>query len=158
VLNTNQSSTVSAWLKWDGDSTTASRTALSQGGANVSGFFVGCRLFAATNTMRWSGMRRSVDSTTSAPSTLDGGPCTPGVWTHVTLVHDAIAKAHHLYINGVRLHTQVYLGTWHAPGSFTVGRAQWRTPTDYFNGSVDRVRVWAGVLPDADIAALAQEP
>jgi len=77
-------------------------------------------------------------------------------WTHLTGVYDATAGQLRLYVNGTLAGSTACACAWHAAGSLAIGRAKWLgTPSDWWPGSIDDVRVYSGVLSAAQIAYLA---
>ncbi|MFF0253887.1 LamG domain-containing protein [Micromonospora zamorensis] len=153
VLRTDQSYTVSAWARWTGGG--GARTVIAQDGTEISGFYLGCRTDSSGS--KWSAMNRTVDSATSGARYANGGTCQPNTWVHLTAVQDVSAQTLSLYVNGTLAARTGASSPWQASGPLTVGRGRWRTPTDWFTGDIDRVRVWQGALSDADIAALFAE-
>ncbi|MCW6004753.1 DNRLRE domain-containing protein [Micromonospora sp. CPCC 205371] len=153
VLRTDQSFSVSAWVQlyqmpgWH-------QSAVTQDGTNNSGFFFGSRnysegkkwSFAMTNTDVGNG-GGWVDAKSTAVITEDD----EGRWVHLVGVYDAAAQQIRLYVDGQLIATAARTARWQANGPLAIGRAQWAAggvsqPSDWFNGSVDAVRVYAGVL------------
>ncbi|MFC4147212.1 LamG domain-containing protein [Micromonospora mangrovi] len=150
VLRTDQSYTVSAWVRWTGGG--GARTVIAQDGTEISGFYLGCRTDATGS--KWSAMNRTVDSATSGARYANGGTCQANTWVHLTAVQDVGAQTLSLYINGALSARTTAATPWRANGGLTVGRGKWRTPADWFDGDIDRVRVWQGAMTDAEIAAV----
>ncbi|SBT38136.1 LamG domain-containing protein [Micromonospora auratinigra] len=151
VLRTDQSYTVSAWVRWNGG--TGARTVLAQDGTSASGFYVACRNDA--NGIKWSIMTRSSDSTSSSGRYAVGGTCAMNTWVHLTAVHDVVAGEISLYINGAFSAKSINPAPWQANGALTVGRGKWSgVATDWFNGDIDRVRIWQGALSGPEIQAV----
>jgi chitodextrinase len=86
-------------------------------------------------------------------SDLDSGtPLTIGAWTHVAMVHDGAKDI--IYFNGVKVNEKNAPGTLD-PTVKPLGIGF--DPIDvnnYFNGSLDEVRIYKKALTDAEIAAL----
>lgn len=77
-----------------------------------------------------------------------GGPVpSPGQWNHVALVYDSAQGRLRLYVNGALVKTDDagVTGTINPSGDFHVGRLQGDSGSDYFDGEIDEVRLWAGV-------------
>jgi len=70
-----------------------------------------------------------------------------GQWNHVALVYDSALGELHLYVNGALVNTDDtgVAGTIDPSGDFHVGRFEDGGGSDYFDGEIDEVRVWAGV-------------
>jgi len=151
VLRTDQSYTVTAWVRFTGGM--GARTVIAQDGQQVSSLFLSCRTDASGSA--WSVMYRNVDSTSSSAVYGWGSACVVNKWTHVAAVLDRTAGTLSLYIDGVLAARSTLAYTpWHASGPLTVGRAKWGGPADWFTGDIDRVQVWQGALTDADIQAV----
>jgi len=74
-----------------------------------------------------------------------------GVWVHWAFTFNAVSFVGELFINGVSQGTKTFATINATPGNFRVGvRA---TATDPFNGSIDEVAVYSGVLGRERIAA-----
>ncbi|WBC17746.1 LamG domain-containing protein [Micromonospora sp. WMMA1998] len=150
ALRSDQSYTISAWLRPDANDGT--RTAIAQEGNVVSGLFLGCR---TNTTPQWAFMQASgVDYSTKQ---VWGAPCSVNTWTHVVGVYDATAGQQRLYVNGKLIASGALPTGWHAAGAFTVGRAKWGSPVDFWNGGIDRVRLWQGVISDQEVDAQWKE-
>lgn len=153
ALRTDQPFTVSAWLSAR-EVPQRNGTAVGQDGAQISGFFLGYR--TTTTPGPWAFIVRSTDSTNSGTWQAGGGSLTPGRWTHVVGVYDPAAGQVRLYVDGELAATANAGSGWHADGPLTIGRAKWQDPTDWFDGFVDDVRVYQGVLPPSEIDKLYQ--
>ncbi|MCA2219134.1 LamG-like jellyroll fold domain-containing protein [Jidongwangia harbinensis] len=84
-------------------------------------------------------------------------PMTPelGRWYHVTGVRDAAGELR-LFVDGRRVATTAGGAGDVSTGPLAVGRARWSGQnTDYWNGSIDDVRVVNRALSDAEVAALS---
>lgn len=81
---------------------------------------------------------------------------TVGVWYHVASVRDVATNKVKLYVNGVKA-SEANLGAvtagYSAPILGFIG-ARTPTPTSYFNGTVDDVRIYNRALSDAEISQL----
>ncbi|MEW2444695.1 LamG domain-containing protein [Micromonospora marina] len=151
VLRTDQSYTVSAWVRFAGGS--GARTVIAQDGANISSSFLSCRTDA--NGSRWSVMVRSGDSTAASGLYVNGSDCMVNQWAHLTAVQDVTTKTISLYVNGVLVNQSTpAFAPWHGAGGLSIGRGKWGAPTDYFNGDIDRVQVWHGALSAAEVNAV----
>ncbi|MEU7950454.1 LamG domain-containing protein [Micromonospora chalcea] len=150
VLRTDQSYTVSAWVRFAGGA--GARTVIAQDGVNISSSFLSCRTDA--NGSKWSIMLRSGDLTSAPGFYVTGSTCLVNQWTHLTAVQDATSRTMSLYVDG-NLFSQLTptFNPWHGTGGLAVGRGRWGAPTDYFNGDIDRVQVWQGALSAAEVQA-----
>lgn len=155
VIDTSKSYSVSAWVKLNDDGTNYS--VVSQDGDRRSSF----KLIYASWQDRWtlSLPETDADSTTVARAISDAPP-ELGEWTHLVGTYDAASRGLRLYVNG-QLNDEVTLGraAWNASGPFAVGRGKWRGAAwDWFNGSIDNVRVYDRVINAEDAADLANDP
>jgi hypothetical protein len=154
VMRTDQSFSVSAWVSLKAFPT-RNLTVASQDGTYQSNFFLGVRLYGGVP--RWSFSMENADSTSTVAFThvysADAIVADDtGAWVHVVGVYDATAQQQQLYVNGVPATPAARTARWHAAGPFNIGRGLYSAvggspnPTDYFQGEVDDVRVYAGVL------------
>lgn len=151
VLETQASYTVSAWVRLDAASTTA--TVLGQDGTYYSPFFLGYCLAAD----RWCLRLADVDAATSPMdnqrvNSLDAPQVK--VWTHLAAVVNTSAKTLTLYVNGVAQGSDTLTtGNWSAAGALQIGRVKFKgSYVDYFPGEVDEVTVWQDALTPELIA------
>jgi hypothetical protein len=162
VLHTDQSFTVSTWVKL-GNVPTHNYTALGQDGNYVSAFYLGYRIFGGT-TPRWSFSMKDIDSDASgvtwmhayAPATLTAADV--GKWVHLVGVYDAATGGMSLYVDGALAGTATRTATpWDATGPMTIGTAWYTQPggtpglVDHWNGTIDTVTVYAGAVPATSI-------
>ncbi len=151
VIDTSASFTVSAWVKLD--NTNGYQTFVSEDGTNVAAFYLQLR----GDTGRFAFTRIAYDST-AAYGAIATSPIVPqdGVWYLLTGVYDAQAGTQSLYVNGALQQTVPSIAPWSATGPLAVGRGFYNgSPTDWVSGSIDDVRAYSGVLPAAQIKALA---
>jgi len=165
VIHTDQSFTVSAWVRvGDADPSTTvpdlpdgARTAVSQTGQWISGFFLGYRP-ASDGTQRWAMGMKDIDSddgpwvtirSTTVVSTADVGR-----WHHLVGVYDAGAATLTLYVDGALAGTLPRPSRWQATGPLMIGAAWWSPAggqpalVDQWRGDLDEIRVYAGVVTD----------
>ncbi|HEX8347408.1 MAG TPA: LamG-like jellyroll fold domain-containing protein [Actinoplanes sp.] len=153
-VRTNASLTVSSWVYLTSSGVT--RTAVSQAGTNVSGFYL--QYHGALN--RWVFTMPWQDATTSSGDLVQS-TVVPALntWVHLAGVYDATAGTIRLYVNGADqgsvAHTAAH--TFDATGPTEVGRARFGGPSDGWTGSIDSVRAYQRVLSATDIAALSTE-
>jgi hypothetical protein len=149
VVRTDAGFTVTAWVK--PTSISGYRSAVSQDGARVSGFFL--QYSAGDN--RWAFAMAAADADNAATTrALSAAAPTLNAWTHLAGVYDPDAKQLRLYVNGALEGTAAYSAGWRATGSLAIGRARWNGgAVDFFAGLVDEVRTFDHALPADDIAA-----
>ncbi|TCC32370.1 LamG-like jellyroll fold domain-containing protein [Kribbella sindirgiensis] len=155
AVDTGKSFTVSAWVKLD-QAGTVYRTAVSQNGSRLSGFF----LQYNPNTKKWNFMMPASDADAAARHVAASvGPAVPGRWTHLAGVFDDSTKQVTLYVDGVQGTTASHSTPWRAAGATQLGRAQYQaTGADNWLGSLDDVQVFDRVLTTAEIDDLAGKP
>ncbi|MEU8322268.1 DNRLRE domain-containing protein [Nonomuraea sp. NPDC048881] len=141
VIQTNESFTVSAWLRWadkEGD-----YTVIEQRGIHQAPFRLGNTpdhglVFTFTS---------SDAGDAAAEGVLSGVEPPVGEWFHLAGVYDATAKSVTLYLNGQPIKTEpLSFVPWHGVQGMTLGTR--------IIGDLDDVQVFQRVLPAADIAAL----
>ncbi|NKE60065.1 LamG domain-containing protein [Lentzea sp. PSKA42] len=148
AIGTDRSFSVTAWAR--ADQTTGLATVVSQDGTKASGF----KLRAKDG--KWSMASISTDNPDTA-SVVEavGGSVQIGQWTHLAGVYDAGTKQILLYVNGVLAGSVAHTQSWNAGGGLQIGRALWRTPVEYFKGSIDDVSVYSRALFAGDVQAMA---
>ncbi|MFE2350006.1 LamG-like jellyroll fold domain-containing protein [Kitasatospora cineracea] len=158
VLDTSRSYSVSAWVKFDGSTT--SRVAVSQNGTDYYAFALGAYLISDTY-MRWTFKVQSAagdsDSTTFAVSAPTDAPI--GQWAHLAGVYDSEARTIVLYVNGVKAgSTNVPSVLWDGHGPVQIGRDRWKGNWSAgWPGAVDEVKLWDRPLSAADAAKVAAD-
>ncbi|MFI6317115.1 LamG-like jellyroll fold domain-containing protein [Nonomuraea sp. NPDC050556] len=148
VLRTDASYTVGTWVKLT--DATRSVTAVSQDGAQTSGFVLG--FDAAAN--RWK------FTPTPATGTAIGVPSTSapqtGVWTHLAGVFDAAAGKARLYVNGVLQGDTAFTAPIVTNGAMAIGRNQSTgSPGQFWQGDLDEVIAYQRVLSDQEISQMS---
>ncbi|NEA30675.1 LamG-like jellyroll fold domain-containing protein [Streptomyces sp. SID13031] len=133
----------------------AAESIVGQDGPQSEGFSL--RYFGG----RWSFGLSSADAPSPTIIEATSDPAKPatmpdaGHWMHLTGVYDAGARQVRLYVNGALVNTtDVPAGTFisNVPGGVIIGRAKrGGVATRFFNGSVDEVQIYNGVLPDRQI-------
>ncbi|MCK2241356.1 MULTISPECIES: LamG domain-containing protein [unclassified Crossiella] len=150
-FRTDQSYTVSAWVRAE-EIANRAQTVVSAGDPRYSPFLLQYR----PEQRRWGFLVSCDPNRPCGGTALSAAEAKPGEWVHLTGVYDAVARQARLYVDGVRAGVEQNVTGWHGAGDLLVGRAQWDgQPTDYFNGAVDEVKVFAGVPSDAEISQLA---
>ncbi|MEV6525806.1 LamG-like jellyroll fold domain-containing protein [Longispora sp. NPDC051575] len=156
VLNTDQSFSVSAWVRLQAMPTWNS-VVLSQEGTKNSAFALryanqgggkGSWAFTCLTTD---------DSATSFSDALGQAPLTSADlnrWQHLVGVYDASRAELRLYVDDV-LQNTAPCRVWNAGGRFTVGRGKWNgADADRWTGDIDEVKVLAGVVVPAKVIAV----
>ena len=133
-------------------------TAVSQDGANVSGFYLQCTSpSAGSDGSKFAFSLINTDATTGT-TVRATSPFTPLVntWYHLVGVYDATNQRSHLYVNGTLAGTQTIASNWNATGETVIGRAKFGGPTDYWPGLIDDVQLYSQALVASDILTLYQ--
>ncbi len=82
-----------------------------------------------------------------------------GVWTHVAGTYDTASDQLTLYVDGVQVATGIHPNAWRATGALTIGRSEWNnTPSDFWPGAIDDVRVYDRLLTADEVVGLAGSP
>jgi hypothetical protein len=151
ALNTDQSFTVSAWVRLTDNSTY--RTAVSQDGVHNTPF----QLQLSASCRCWAFKLQSADVPLPTQYIAQAASAAQlNTWTHLVGVYDATRQTMALYVNGVlAASASAPLVPWQAGGALTIGRTRWNDGyTDYWAGSVDEVKVLQGALPASAVANL----
>ena len=141
VLNLNTSFTVSAWVN---RSTTTNRTILSKRNSTFTeGYDLGINA-AGKAEMSWMVGVTKYTITSNVVIPQDK-------WHHIAVIYDGTKAT--IYIDGITLaSTAKTLPTVPATTqSFLIAAADGVTPTSYFKGSIDEVRVWKVALTPAQL-------
>lgn len=141
VLDLNTSFTVSAWIKRSG----TNQTILSKrNGAFTTGYDLGIN-GSGNVAMRWmNGSMQTLTSSVSIPA---------GKWHNVAVIYDSTLPTDKakLFIDGVK-DTSANLTIPSANSeSFLIAAADGITPTSFFNGTIDEVRIWDIALSDKQL-------
>lgn len=162
-IRTDQSFTAAAWVL-PADLGASARTVLSQHSGGGAGFTLSYRPgtgdgdgggWSAALPHAWTG-------TQPTPVAVAPGTAAEGTPSHLMMVYDAGAATLSLYVDGaladraapVAPRPQAVLN------ALQIGRSRTSAGTfqSHFDGLVDEVRVWTGVLDAAQIERLAGEP
>ncbi|MEV6413985.1 LamG domain-containing protein [Kribbella sp. NPDC051718] len=153
AARTDNSFSISAWVKPESQSDTRGMAIASQQGNRASGFYLNYR----GDTKKTTFMLAASDTDNPATAAAEGPALQRGVWTQVTGVYDKPANRLRLYHNGVKVgDTQLAANftTWHAAGPLTVGREKWNGLVGSpWQGAIDEVQVFDRVLSDAEVRA-----
>jgi hypothetical protein len=149
VLRTDQSLTVSAWVKV-GALTGNDQVILRQGSPASSA----AKLFVRGTDGKFSFTMATPDGLGGYTwaNSVSASAAVPGTWTHLVGVFDAVTGHTKVYVNGV---AQATIGSgaagWDSPSSLLIGTTG---TASFFNGLVDQVKVYQGVLNDREVAGL----
>jgi hypothetical protein len=162
-LRTDQSFTVSAWVRLNGndcDLTVATRCvvdAVSVDGTQTSKFHLG-HVVDSDQAPHGKWVFEMPEPDTNGTVTEAALSVEPGeivTWVHLVGVYDAPTKKIWLYVNGNRVDDGTLNTPWHASGGLQIGRGQAASQAAWFwPGSVDDVRVYTGPLDKNRISAL----
>lgn len=154
AVRTDRSFTVAAWVRLDAAGSYV--TAVSQDGAQASGFF----LQYESSLDRWAFGMTSKDAAgyTTAKATSEEPPVL-GVWTHLVGVYDDTHNNVRLYVDGRAQGQTTHSSTWNATGPVQLGRLKHNGAyTGHLPGAVDEVRIYHGALTDQQIPDLFDQP
>ncbi|GAA3303111.1 hypothetical protein GCM10020218_099920 [Dactylosporangium vinaceum] len=132
---------------------TGFRTALSQDGARVSGFY----LQYSGSDNRWAFAMTAADAdNTAATRALSTAAPVLHTAVHLAGVYDAEAGQLRMYVDGALQGQAAYGNGWPATGPLVIGRGRWNgAAADAFAGAVVDVRAYDHALPATTIAAAA---
>ncbi|MFI7662892.1 LamG-like jellyroll fold domain-containing protein [Micromonospora parva] len=167
ILRTDQSFSVSVWVRpeeWG-----SSRVAVGQSGSKESAFYLQARetIINGVPEYRWQFTVTGQDDNVTpmrVHAAMASRALTPiddlGAWTHLVGVYDAQAAQIRLYVNGVLEQTTACTRVFAANGPLTVGAALYSGPgeqprlVDYWQGGIDDMSLYQGVLSDAAVERL----
>ncbi|WP_346137168.1 LamG-like jellyroll fold domain-containing protein [Lentzea roselyniae] len=151
VLNTDQSFSVDVWAKVNATGTP--RTVLVQHGSSTVDPFV----------LKYDGAQWSAEMPNSPASPTTWwrakADASAGTWTHLIAVYDATARTLKLSagVQGAPValkSTVAGVVGWDSTGVLSVGRS---SAGEYFNGNIDDLRVWQGVLAAAPLESTTRK-
>jgi hypothetical protein len=152
VLDTSGSFSISAWAFVNGQ-TGKHQIIAAQDGPQHSAMF----LMYEQGIGRWS----FEVPIPNQPSLVvrSSEPALTGLWTHVAATYDTDLDQVRLYVNGVVSTVQVGVVVPPSAGAFTIGRGMRNTtPTDFFSGGIDDVRVFGRrALTDGEVRRLHED-
>lgn len=81
-----------------------------------------------------------------------------GEWTHLVGVQDTVADKLSLYVNGTLAGTTATTSTWYAGGAVQIGASAFeRTPTSFFPGQIDDVRLFDRPVSAGEVQQLFKQ-
>ncbi|MBB6037841.1 LamG domain-containing protein [Phytomonospora endophytica] len=160
VIATDESFTVTAWVRLDTLDTSA--TYVSAAGHHNTGF----RLQYDAVNKRFQFVMTSADAPSSATGftwSIARGTAQPqvGYWYHLAGVFDLHAGKMHLYVSGDKAaSTDGPASPWRAEGPLVLGATATigGGRTNRLDGAIDDVLVWQGVVPDHIFGQIAAAP
>jgi beta-glucanase (GH16 family) len=146
--------TLSCWFKADNFDVGSALIAKQVGDTNQNAYTIACSGTTNAGQLRF-------DINSSNDRFVSETIFTTGVWNHIALVFDGSLPSNmraRLYVNGVLDITADETSTAiiNSTAPLLIGRAS-QTDTNFFDGSVDEVRVHRRALTAKEIAALANE-
>ncbi|QLH78434.1 hypothetical protein HZS55_14515 [Halosimplex rubrum] len=141
VLDTTEDYSVAAWVKLDDAS--GFQTAVSQVMGDGAAFF-----------LQYLGTEEKFAFSFSGGRAFGGPTVESGQWYHVVGVHDTYEGRAKLYVDGERV-AAINREPTTSNGDLLVGRATvGGNPVDFWNGTIDEVRVYQSSLDDAAVRDL----
>jgi hypothetical protein len=137
VLNLNSSFTISAWVIRNG----TNQTILSKrNGAFNQGYDLKINTAGKAEMTWFNGTKQSIVSSVVIPT---------GKWHNICVVYDNANTTGKMYIDGFLDATKTLNNVTGAPTlSFLIAAANGCTPTSFFNGTIDEVRIWSVPLTE----------
>ncbi|MET7423825.1 LamG-like jellyroll fold domain-containing protein [Dactylosporangium sp. NPDC005555] len=152
VLRTEQSYTLSAWVKLT-DAAGGSRTVLSQSTSAGQPAF---QLLYDGTCHGWTFGMLATPGATTRTDACAPTPAALNTWTHLVAVHNASTRTMALYVDGTQVTTVAAPATpFFADGPVSVGRVvRGGAAAEPFAGSIDEVALYPGALPAAAVVLL----
>ncbi len=147
VFDSLTEGTISAWIKWEG-STTSEMSVFTLYNATADSHFQ--PLQVQNGEMKLYGC--STNFTTSTT------PITPGLWHHI-LYHSDSTNGHKVYVDGVEVRssaTHAFFNNCDSVGNTSSYRIGHAGGFEQFNGPIDDLRIYNRVLTDNEIQQLAR--
>ncbi|WP_426064110.1 choice-of-anchor D domain-containing protein [Flavobacterium sp. DSP2-3-1] len=140
VLDINSSFTVSAWIK----SSAVNQTILSKrNNPFTAGYDLSINASGKVEMSWYNGIKQSIISSIVMPSER---------WHNVCVVYDNATLTAKLYIDGIEDASKILINIPLNPSqSFLIAAADGVTPTSFFDGSIDEVRVWDVALSEKQL-------
>jgi hypothetical protein len=169
VLRTDESFTVSAWVRLERFGPTM--TAVAQAGNAQSAFYLSVRKYAVNGVDQYGWAFNVTDldddiGENAASARMTRRALTDedlSTWTHLVGVYDSSAHKIRLYVNGKLEATEPWQRPFHATGPLTVGAARWSPDgelprwTDFWEGGIDDLGLYQGAMSDAAASLLFDE-
>nr|WP_318036820.1 LamG-like jellyroll fold domain-containing protein [Streptomyces caniscabiei] len=156
-INTSYSYAVSAWVKLPKTKPNHAATVASQIGATVTG----PELYYSSAYDRWVFNQHgadTADSTVVRAMQPEGTTAYGGEWTHLVGIQDTVADKLSLYVNGTLAGTTATTSTWYAGGAVQIGASAFeRTPTSFFPGQIDDVRLFDRPVSAGEVQQLFKQ-
>ncbi|OAB26620.1 Por secretion system C-terminal sorting domain-containing protein [Flavobacterium fryxellicola] len=140
VLDLNTSFTVSAWIK----SSSANQTILSKrNNPYTAGYDLSINASGKVEMSWFNGTKQSIVSSIIMPTEK---------WHNVCVVYNNTTSTAKLYLDGFEDSSKTLSNVPANPTqSFLIAAADGVTPTSFFNGSIDEVRVWNVALSEKEL-------
>jgi alpha-L-arabinofuranosidase len=159
LVDTTESFSVAAWMRFDAGFASTFRTAVSQDSDRMSGFYLQFSPVpnagpgtASLRLTRWRDAKGEPLAAVVAPERPQAGR-----WVHVAAVQDCEERVMRLYVDGRMVAECGFDGMgasyrWPARGHTVIGRGQYGgAPVDPFLGAIDEVYLFQGVLSHNDV-------
>nr|WP_315179286.1 choice-of-anchor D domain-containing protein [uncultured Flavobacterium sp.] len=133
VLDLNSSFTVSAWIKTNGTNQTSILS--KRNNPYTEGYDLSINVAGKVEMSWFNGTKQTITSSIIMPVKK---------WHNVCVVYDNTTSTAKLYIDGIedasKTLSSVPVNT---TNSFLIAAANGATPTSFFNGTIDEVRIWS---------------
>ena len=147
VVDTSQPFSVSAWVVWNGVSSSKPSSFISQDAPGSSAFYLGKNKTGGV-TFALKRTRAQVTKAESSTALLSN------IWCHVVGVFTG--KEIKLYVNGEQANAKSMHEVYSAPGPMILGAdLSDNNRSDYWGGLIDEVKVFNRAISDAEVAAMA---
>ncbi|MEU4702249.1 LamG-like jellyroll fold domain-containing protein [Nonomuraea dietziae] len=159
VLNTDQSYTVTAWVKLE-DSTT-DQVIFSQQGVNQPAFTLAyARSTVPEVDQRWilTMVTQDIPDRIHEQWAVSKNIARVGRWSHLAVQYDQTAHKIRLFVDGELADERDHTANWNARGAFQFGKGQISGDDTPFTGAIDDVHAYQRVLSSADLRTMVTAP
>ncbi|MFF0866600.1 LamG-like jellyroll fold domain-containing protein [Nonomuraea sp. NPDC003560] len=159
VLNTDQSYTVTAWVKLEDSAD--DQVVFSQQGVNQPAFTLAyARSTVPEVDQRWvlTMVTQDIPDRIYEQWAVSKNIARVGRWSHVAVQYDQTAHKIRLFVDGELADERDHTANWNARGAFQFGKGQIAGSHTPFTGAIDDVHAYQRVLSPSDLRTMVTAP
>ncbi|MFI7106591.1 LamG-like jellyroll fold domain-containing protein [Nonomuraea sp. NPDC050227] len=159
VLNTDQSYTVTAWVRLEDSA--EDQVVFSQQGVNQPAFTLAyARSTVPEVDQRWvlTMVTQDIPDRIYEQWAVSKNIARVGRWSHVAVQYDQTAHKIRLFVDGELADERDHTANWNARGAFQFGKGQIAGSHTPFTGAIDDVHAYQRVLSPADLRTMVTAP